>query len=264
MPGGPSRGASARNTSSESVSARAVGGRPVSATARAARSRPQRGVSAFTSVFRRDVNPAEATRSASSAPAAGACGTSSRTDDLTLGGGEKSPRETSKRRRAAACAADVEGQEPERVPAGRRDDAVRDFLLDHDDEAREEVRPPHERAQHRRGALVREVADEGHGRRRSDPGQRLLDVGMEGVLRLDEKRPLRELQREAGREHGVDLEGQDPDAPVEERPGERAAPRTHLDDGFPLPRPEAVENFFDGGRVYEEVLTPASPRGSRA
>ena len=82
---------------------------------------------------------------------------------------------------------------------------------------------------------------------------------MEGVLCLDEKRPLGELQRQASREHGIDLEGEDAGAPVEERPGKRAAARTHLDDGLSLPGTETIENFFHGGRVYEKVLTPASP-----
>ena len=101
-----------------------------------------------------------------------------------------------------------------------------------------------------RGASARNTSSESVSAR---------DVGMEGVGRLDEERPLRELQRQARGEHRIDLESQDADAPVEERPGERAAPRTDLDDGLRLPRAKTIENFFDGGRVYEKVLTPASP-----
>ena len=144
--------------------------------------------------------------------------------------------------------ADVQREKAVGVASRLGDDAVRDLLLDHDDEAGEEIRPPHERAQHRRGALVREVADERHGRAGADPRQGGPDVGLEHVRRLDEERPLGELVGKARRQHRVDLEREDARAPVEERPREGPAAGPHLDDGLPLPGPEAIENFFDRRR----------------
>ena len=91
-----------------------------------------------------------------------------------------------------------------------------------------------------------------------------LDVGPEHVRRFDEERPLGQLGREARGEQRVDLEREDADAPVEERPREGAAAGPDLDDRLPLGRAQGVENFFDRSCVDEEMLTPAeagtSPR----
>ena len=257
-------GASARKTSRPSVSARAVGGRPASATAETARSRPQSGVSAFTSVLRRDVKPAEATRSASSASGHGAVRHELEDGRSHLRRRRKiAPRDVEEPARGRVRA-DVERQKAVGVASRLGDDPVRDLLLDHDDEAGEEIRPPHERAQHRRGALVREIADERHGRARADPREGGLDVGLEHVGRLHEERPLGELVRKARRQHRIDLEGEDARAPVEERPRERAAAGPDLDDGLPLPGSQGIENFFDRRNVDEEVLAPAGPGKPRA
>ena len=152
--------------------------------------------------------------------------------------------------------ADVEREEAVRVAARRRDEPVGDLPLDHHDEAREEVGPAHERADHRRRALVRQVPDERHRRRRADPLEGGADVRAQRVLRLDEERPLGELRRKARGERRVDLEREDAHAPVEERERERPAPRADLDDGLPFPSSQGVENFPDRSRVDEEVLTP--------
>ena len=154
---------------------------------------------------------------------------------------------------------DVQRQEAERRPARTREQAVGDFFLDHDDEAREEVPPPHEGAEHRRRRLVREVSDERYRWNGALGRKGGADVGFEDIGRDDRQGEAGRAGAQGRGEVGVDLERDDARAPRKEPPGQGALPRADLDDRFSPRGADGRDDPLRHARVGEEVLAPARP-----
>ena len=214
------------------------------------------------SVWRRSLRRCEkatmtsSRRSAGSIAAGAGSGIIRSTDESTRGGGSN------------ACGRDVEQgldrvaplqhhrQSPVVLVAGHGRHAVDDFLLQHEVLVLDEVARVEQVEQDRRRDVVGQVADDPEPAARCGVRKR-SEVDLEHVG-LDHREPGRLAQSRG--EVAVQLDHGERACSLQQRRGERAAPRPDLDQRLPGTRIDRSDDPVDHRAVDEEVLSEALPR----